>query len=48
MIDVFPALPASAAVETGRVLMPKADLPLRIWDQNRTMGGFIKTLTVSA
>ncbi len=48
VIDVFPALPASAAVETGRVLMPKADLPLRVWDQNRTMGGFIETSTVSA
>lgn len=46
-IDVFPALPNSAAVEVGRVWMPKADLPLRIYDQNRTMGGFIPTLTIS-
>jgi hypothetical protein len=48
VIDVFPALPVSAAVETGRVLMPKADLPLRIWDQNRAAGGFIETLTISS
>ncbi len=46
-INVFPALPNSAAVEVGRVLMPKADLPLRIYDQNRTEGGFIPTLTVA-
>lgn len=46
-INVFPALPNSAAVEVGRVLMPKADLPLRIYDQNRTLGGFIPTLTVA-
>lgn len=48
IIEVFPALPASAAVETGRALMPKADLPLRIWDQNRVAGGFIKTLTITS
>ena len=39
-IHVFPALPVSAAVEVGRVWMPKADLPLVIYDQNRRSGGF--------
>jgi hypothetical protein len=47
VINVFPALPNSAAVELGRVWMPKADLPLRIYDQNRALGGFIPTLTIS-
>jgi hypothetical protein len=47
VINVFPALPNSAAVEVGRVWMPKADLPLRIYDQNRAVGGFIPTLTIS-
>lgn len=47
-INVFPAVPNSAAVEVGRVLMPKADLPLRIYDQNRTLGGFIPTLTIAS
>ena len=47
VINVFPALPNSAAVEVGRVLMPKADLPLKIYDQNRSVGGFIPTLTIS-
>lgn len=45
-INVFPALPNSAAVEVGRVLMPKADLPLYVYDQNRSVGGFIPTLRI--
>lgn len=39
-IHVFPAAPVSAAVELGRVWMPKADLPLVIYDERRTSGGF--------
>ncbi len=46
LINVFPALPVSAAVEVGRVWMPKADLPLRLYDQNRRVGGFVPTLDV--
>ena len=38
LIHLFPALPVSAAVEVGRVWMPKADLPLVIYDQNRACG----------
>lgn len=38
VIHVFPALPASLAVETGRVWMPKADAPLRLYDQNGGSG----------
>ncbi|MDI9874997.1 SAVED domain-containing protein [Flectobacillus rivi] len=34
IIHVFPAMPISTAVELGRVRMPKADLPLLIYDQN--------------
>jgi hypothetical protein len=45
-LNVFPALPVSAAVEVGRVWMPKADLPLVIFDQNRRLGGFIPTLDI--
>lgn len=44
VIHVFPALPVSAAIETGRVWMPKADLPLVLYDENRHFGGFLKTL----
>ncbi|BAU38749.1 hypothetical protein APT_01667 [Acetobacter pasteurianus NBRC 101655] len=47
VINVFPALPNSAAVEVGRVWMPKADLPMQIYDQNRAVGGFIPTLKIA-
>jgi hypothetical protein len=45
-IHLFPALPVSAAIEVGRVWMPKADLPLAIYDQNRTSGGFVARTTI--
>jgi SMODS-associated and fused to various effectors sensor domain len=45
-INVFPALPVSAAVEVGRVWMPKADLPLNVFDQNRKIGGFVSALRI--
>lgn len=45
-LHVFPAMPVSAAVELGRVWMPKADLPMIVYDQNRISGGFIKTITI--
>src|SRR5262249_29875167 len=32
-IHLFPALPVAAAVEVGRVWMPKADLPLVVYEQ---------------
>jgi hypothetical protein len=46
VINVFPAMPVSAAVEVGRVWMPKADLPLVVFDQNRTLKGFVRALEV--
>ncbi|WP_246749562.1 SAVED domain-containing protein [Agrobacterium rosae] len=45
-INVFPALPVSAAVEVGRVWMPKADLSMIIFDQNRRVGGFASALRI--
>ncbi|MFB7146092.1 SAVED domain-containing protein [Agrobacterium deltaense] len=45
-INVFPALPVSAAVELGRVWMPKADLPMIVFDQNRRFGGFASALRI--
>ena len=44
-IHIFPALPASLAVETGRVWMPKADPELKIYDQQRE-NGFVYALTI--
>jgi len=46
-LHVFPAAPVAVAVELGRILMPKADLPLRIYDQNRTLGGFAHALDLN-
>ena len=45
-IHIFPAMPVSAALELGRVWMPKADLPLIIYDENRAHGGFEPRLTI--
>lgn len=36
-IKVFMAMPNSCAVEVGRVWMPKADLPLLLYDYNRSI-----------
>jgi len=45
-LHIFPAMPVSAAIEFGRAWMPKADLPLIIYDQNTSRNGFIKTLEI--
>jgi allophanate hydrolase subunit 2 len=41
-------MPVSAAVETGRVWMPKADLPLLISNQNRKLGGFVRAFEIGS
>jgi hypothetical protein len=43
-LHVFPAVPVSVALDIGRAWMPKADLPLSLYDEVRVKGGFIKTL----
>lgn len=43
-INIFPAMPVAMAVEVGRVWMPKADLPLIIWDEHKGLGGFHRRL----
>jgi len=44
IIHLFPAVPVSVAVEIGRVWMPKADLPIRVYEQNRRIEGFVPIL----
>ena len=44
---VFPAMPVSASIELGRVWMPKADMPLVIYDENKSKNGFHKTITIN-
>ncbi|MGK0387107.1 MAG: hypothetical protein ACI849_001728 [Patiriisocius sp.] len=45
-IHLFPVMPNSCAIETGRVWMSKVDLPLIIYDQNKSRDGFYKTITI--
>jgi len=45
-LHLFPAMPVSASIELGRVWMPKADMQMIIYDQNKTTNSFIKTLTI--
>lgn len=45
-LHVFPAAPVSAAVELGRVRMPKADMPWHIYDQVNALGGFTPAFTI--
>lgn len=46
-ISVFPAMLPATAIELGRIWYPKADLPLKIYDQNSSRGGFIETITIN-
>ena len=47
-IRVFPAMPVALAVEFGRILMPKADLPLSVYDENKRLGGFVHAIDINA
>jgi hypothetical protein len=45
-LHIFPAVPVSLAVELGRVRMPKAHAPWRIYDQVNELGGFVPALNI--
>lgn len=45
-LHVFPVTPVSTAVELGRVRMPKADMPWRIYDQVNALGGFVHAFSI--
>ncbi|MGU3375212.1 SAVED domain-containing protein [Chryseobacterium sp. M5A1_1a] len=45
-LHIFPAMPVAAAIEFGRIWMPKADMPLVIYDQNTALGGFVKAIEI--
>ena len=44
-LSIFPAVPVAAAVDLGRIRMPKADLPWRIYDQLGERG-FVHALDI--
>ena len=46
-LHVFPAMPIATAIELGRVWMPKADMPLIIYDENTANSGFFKAIEIS-
>ena len=45
-LHVFPAMPVALAVDFGRVIMPKADLKMILYDQNQALGGFVRALEI--
>ena len=45
-LHIFPAIPVSTSIELGRAWMPKADMSLVIYDENKLRGGFHKTITI--
>lgn len=45
-LHVFPAMPIATAIEMGRVWMPKADMPLKIYDENTALGGFSEAINI--
>ncbi|MNW42876.1 hypothetical protein D3C74_200600 [compost metagenome] len=45
-LNIFPAMAVSTAVELGRIWMPKADLSLVIYDQNKKSNKFEKALEI--
>jgi hypothetical protein len=45
-LHVFPAMPVALAVDFGRIIMPKADMRLQIYDQNQSLGGFVPALAL--
>lgn len=46
-LNIFPAMPIATAIEFGRVWFPKADMPLHIYDENTSLGGFVKAIEIS-
>lgn len=47
VLNIFPAVSVAAAIELGRVRMPKADMRWRIHDQVNALGGFVPALEIA-
>ncbi len=45
-LHIFPAMPVSAAVEFGKLRMPKSDMPWITYDYNNQIPGFSKAITI--
>lgn len=46
ILNIFPAMPISLAIQLGRVWMPKADVSMKIFEQNYALGGFYEALEI--
>ena len=46
-LHIFPAMPIATAIELGRIWMPKADMPLLIFDENTAVNGFLKAIEIT-
>lgn len=46
-LHVFPVMPVATSIEFGRVIMPKADLAMTIYDENFKTKGFAPALTIN-
>ncbi|MBL4653915.1 MAG: HNH endonuclease [Flavobacteriales bacterium] len=46
-LHIFPTMPIATAIELGRVWMPKADMPLKIYDENTANSGFFEALEIN-
>jgi len=47
-LSLFPAVPAPIAVLCGRELLPKVDPELRVFDSDKSQGGFVLKVVVNA
>ncbi len=47
IIHLFPAIPAPVAVLCGKELLPKSDPSVLVYDNDRTRGGFVPSLTIN-
>jgi 5-methylcytosine-specific restriction endonuclease McrA len=45
-LHIFPVAGVSPSVELGRIRMPKAHMPWKIYDQNNQRGGFVPALDI--
>jgi hypothetical protein len=46
LLHVFPAMPVSAAIAFGLTWMPKADLSMLLYDQNKLSNSFVPTIKI--
>ena len=45
-LHIFPAMPIATSIEFGRIWMPKADMPLIVYDENTANSGFLKAIEI--